>query len=107
MNNYEEIFADIIDMFSPTGIWIKNNALRIGFNFMEITNNGDGSFSFNDETDDFDVAIDVGIEEYLDADEDLMFCFSLDRALLGNFVNWGMFCKMIDEKQSFDDILTI
>lgn len=107
MNNYEEIFADTIDMFSPSGIWIRNNDLKIGFNYVEIEVVDDNVFDFNDEIDDVYTASDISIEDYFDEYEDLEFCFTLDKALQGNFITWKEFCERINSKKSFNDVISI
>lgn len=107
MNNYEEIFADTIGVFSPSGIWIRNNNLMVGISYMYIEKIGDdGLFNFESESDEYEACAYANIESFFEY-ECLEFCFTLDKALQGNFITWKEFCDRIDNKKSFDDVISI
>lgn len=111
LNKHEQRFNDMLEMFSDTGIWIKDNDLKSGVSYIYIENisddnEDDSMFSFEPESTEYDDCYST-ISSFFEENPDLKFCFTLDKAIQGNFIDWKEFCKRVDNKESFGDVFSL
>ena len=106
MNKYEEFFINILDLYIDKGLWVKTEYLKIGFNYLSVEKVGDKYFDFEDESDCI-TSYDKTISDYFEYFKDIKFCFTLEKALEGNFITWNEFCNRVDNGHGFGDIASI
>lgn len=88
-------------------LWAKDDNVKIGFSYINIESRYDDKFGFEDENGTFEEFVIGTYDEYFKKFPDLKFCFTVDKALDGNFINWEEFCSRVDNNEGFSDILWI